>query len=74
MDIMLVKSEISDNRRRVLTVAGGPSEGSEVVKCIKRRRREPALAPIDGNRDTMTEQSPGGNTVKRSSRFRGVSR
>lgn len=75
---MMVKSEIDDSRRRVVSVAEGPStEGNGgVVKCIKRRRRGPALATtaIDGNRETTAQQSPTGSTIKRSSRFRGVSR
>jgi len=73
---MSFKSEINENGRRVLSVATGPSEGTEGVKCIKRRRREPALAPTatNGNREGTAELSPTGKTIKRSSRFRGVSR
>lgn len=44
---MLIKSEISGNGKRLLGVAGGSSKGGDqVVKCIKRRRREPSLPPI----------------------------
>ncbi|XP_039122921.1 AP2-like ethylene-responsive transcription factor PLT2 isoform X2 [Dioscorea cayenensis subsp. rotundata] len=77
MDVMLIKSEISGNGKRLLGVAGGSSEsGDQVVKCIKRRRREPALPPIsvDHNHGGVLEQSPSSSTIKRSSRFRGVSR
>lgn len=71
MEGVLVKREGNGGRR-----GGGAIEGEE-PKCIKRRRREPV-----GNKDDKREvqdpsSTPTSNAtapVKRSSRFRGVSR
>ncbi|RWR87984.1 AP2/ERF domain-containing protein [Cinnamomum micranthum f. kanehirae] len=75
MEGVLVKREGNGGRR-----GGGAIEGEE-PKCIKRRRREPSMAVV-GNKDDKREvQDPSSTTtsnatapVKRSSRFRGVSR
>jgi hypothetical protein len=53
--------------------------GAEAGPVVRRRRREPSLlAPINGDGDTngggIGKSSLSGITVKRSSRFRGVSR
>nr|CAD1833907.1 unnamed protein product [Ananas comosus var. bracteatus] len=72
MDAVLVKNEVHSSGRRAHSVVIGPSEGREVVKCIKRRRREPAVA-TDANGEVVERSSPS-TTIKRSSRFRGVSR
>ena len=50
-----------------------------VNKCIKRRRRDSSLAVLGGNEQQEQRQQPQGDqsnttTMKRSSRFRGVSR
>ncbi|XAR65157.1 hypothetical protein NMG60_11009167 [Bertholletia excelsa] len=73
-----VKSQESSARRRPCEVDGD----APVTKCVKRRRREPSTVSL-GCRDQGKEQqpqpqqvdhSPIATTVKRSSRFRGVSR
>ncbi|URE39358.1 hypothetical protein MUK42_35978 [Musa troglodytarum] len=76
MDVIPVKSETNGAGRRLHGAAVlVPSNGSQVVKVIKRRKREPALPQIgsDANRE-MIDQSSTCSTMKRSSRFRGVSR
>ncbi|XP_008810103.2 AP2-like ethylene-responsive transcription factor At1g16060 [Phoenix dactylifera] len=75
MDAKLVKSEVNSNGRRLLGMATGPQDGSETVKFVKRRRREPAfLATATYSNGEIIDQSATSNTTKRSSRFRGVSR
>ncbi|RDX92872.1 Ethylene-responsive transcription factor WRI1, partial [Mucuna pruriens] len=80
MELAPVKSELSPRSHRLLMV-----DGSEVVatKCVKRRRRDSSsMAVLGGNGqqgEQLEEQKQLGGpstatTVKRSSRFRGVSR
>lgn len=74
-----VKCELNGNGRRDAVAAAAesvPSDASEAVRCIKRRRREPILPPpaaADGNGEAI-DQTIVTSTIKRSSRFRGVSR
>ncbi|KAG1367589.1 AP2-like ethylene-responsive transcription factor [Cocos nucifera] len=76
MDVKLVKSEVESNGRRLIGTATGPQDSSETVKFIKRRRREPAfvVTATDSNGVIIEPSATSNSTVKRSSRFRGVSR
>ncbi|XP_019706827.2 AP2-like ethylene-responsive transcription factor AIL5 [Elaeis guineensis] len=76
MDVKLVKSEVDSNGRRLLGMATGPQDSSETVKFLKRRRREPAFlaTATDSNGEIIDQSATSNTTVKRSSRFRGVSR
>ncbi|PIA62535.1 hypothetical protein AQUCO_00200506v1 [Aquilegia coerulea] len=71
MELPRVKSEVSLGRSRLL-------EDGEVRKCVKRRRKEPIKRSISSNtllpQEQSVDQSTTSTTVKRSSRFRGVSR
>ncbi|KAL4354008.1 hypothetical protein GQ457_06G041720 [Hibiscus cannabinus] len=76
MEMMMVKDEQYQPRRRMW------SEDGEVrpVRCVKRRRRDQVLG-LDGNRGLLSKYdqssataAAAATTVKRSSRFRGVSR
>ncbi|XVE85923.1 hypothetical protein DITRI_Ditri17bG0130900 [Diplodiscus trichospermus] len=78
MEMVTAKSELSPGRRRFCMVEGDTIE----TKCIKRRRRDPSTGALGCN-DQQGEQQqqqelrgdqPTATTVKRSSRFRGVSR
>uniref|UniRef100_J3M986 AP2/ERF domain-containing protein n=1 Tax=Oryza brachyantha TaxID=4533 RepID=J3M986_ORYBR len=76
--IMMVKSEIENypGSSPAMTI-NAPDGGTEVGPVVRRRRREPSLlAPINGdtNGSGIGKTSLSGITVKRSSRFRGVSR
>jgi len=71
-----VKSELSPRSHRLLVI-----DGSEVIatKCVKRRRRGSSMSMLGGNEqqgEKLEEHKQLGTatTVKRSSRFRGVSR
>ncbi|XP_027348154.1 AP2-like ethylene-responsive transcription factor At1g16060 [Abrus precatorius] len=79
MELAPVKSELSTRNHRLLMM-----DGVEVIatKCVKRRRRDSSMAVLGGNEQQgeqleeqkqMSGQSTA-TTVKRSSRFRGVSR
>ncbi|XP_038977492.1 AP2-like ethylene-responsive transcription factor At1g16060 [Phoenix dactylifera] len=74
MDVMLVKSEVNSSGRQLTAMATHPQDSSPTVKRIKRRRREPASPAIaaDANGEII-DQPATSSTVKRSSRFRGVS-
>ncbi|OEL35586.1 Ethylene-responsive transcription factor WRI1 [Dichanthelium oligosanthes] len=76
-NLMMVKSEIESYAGPAApAVAIGAPEGGEATQVVRRRRREPALlAPIGGaaNGSGIGKPMPS-ITVKRSSRFRGVSR
>ncbi|KAF6985856.1 hypothetical protein CFC21_003677 [Triticum aestivum] len=65
--ILMVKSEIESYAGQPAVLGGGG--GGEVV--VRRRRREPTLGPVGGG---IGKASLPGVAVKRSSRFRGVSR
>ncbi|KAL5740101.1 hypothetical protein ACOSQ2_029281 [Xanthoceras sorbifolium] len=80
MEMLMVKSEeVNQGRRRAFMVADNHEVQSP--RCGKRRRREPAV-PVLGCKDNQNlsqqqqsdHQTACATTVKRSSRFRGVSR
>lgn len=66
MEMVALKTEESTGRRRVSACPGD----------VKRRRRDPAAGPVndDKSQRQQVDQSSAATTVKRSSRFRGVSR
>ncbi|KAK3026691.1 hypothetical protein RJ639_041538 [Escallonia herrerae] len=80
MDVTTVKSELGLGSRRLCPVKGE----SSLAKCVKRRRRSPSLLTLNCNdpqglqqqlQATLVDQPTATTTtVKRSSRFRGVSR
>lgn len=79
MELAPVKSELSPRSHRLVII-----DGSDVIstKCAKRRRRDSSMAVLGGKGqqgEQLEEQKQLGGqstatTVKRSSRFRGVSR
>ncbi|BAT74566.1 hypothetical protein VIGAN_01226200 [Vigna angularis var. angularis] len=76
MELAPVKCELSPRNHRLLVI-----DGSEVIaaKCVKRRRRGSSMSVLGGNEqqgEKLEEHKQLGTatTVKRSSRFRGVSR
>ncbi|CAN6354535.1 unnamed protein product [Urochloa humidicola] len=75
-NLMMVKNEIESYAGPGPAVAIGAPEGGEASQVVRRRRREPALlAPIGGGANGSGIGKPLASiTVKRSSRFRGVSR
>ncbi|GAY61907.1 hypothetical protein CUMW_213630 [Citrus unshiu] len=77
MEMMMVKQEETQGRRRALVVVDGEVQSA---RCVKRRRRDPAVTSL-GCDDNQSQQQQNDHisgaaatTVKRSSRFRGVSR
>uniref|UniRef100_A0A0E0L522 AP2/ERF domain-containing protein n=1 Tax=Oryza punctata TaxID=4537 RepID=A0A0E0L522_ORYPU len=76
--IMMVKSEIENySGSSPAMIINVPESGAEAGPVVRRRRREPSLlAPINGDTSGggIGKTSLTGITVKRSSRFRGVSR
>lgn len=84
METLVVKHEENVGRRR-MCVANGEAEGT---RSVKRQRRDTTVAalsnsddnnPSDQNQQQLQQQqvdqtSSNATTVKRSSRFRGVSR
>lgn len=76
-----MKSELSPRSHRLLMMDGDSI--AIATKCVKRRRRDSSMAVLGGN-EQQGEQSEAqqplmngqstATTVKRSSRFRGVSR
>jgi len=73
-NLLMVKSEIEGYAGPAPAAAMSAPEAGQVV--VRRRRREPALlAPISGGANGSGIGKPLPSiTVKRSSRFRGVSR
>lgn len=71
---MMVKNEQNLGRRRVCSTEGD----IQAVRCVKRRRRDPAVVTLGAEdnqtQQHQTDQTSAATTVKRSSRFRGVSR
>ncbi|KAF8010849.1 hypothetical protein BT93_J1483 [Corymbia citriodora subsp. variegata] len=76
--MVMVKTEETAGRRQFYVAADGKAPRP---RCVKRRRRDPASSVLLGCDDSsqalqpqQTDQMPSATTVKRSSRFRGVSR
>ncbi|XP_021299610.1 AP2-like ethylene-responsive transcription factor At1g79700 [Herrania umbratica] len=75
MEMITAKSEMGPRRRRLCMAEGDNIE----TKCIKRRRRDPSTGSLccnnqQGEQQQQQGDQPTATTVKRSSRFRGVSR
>lgn len=73
MATMLVKKEEKPGRRRLSMADGEALE----ARCVKRRRRDSAAIALSCNpqqQQQVLDQASMPTTVKRSSRFRGVSR
>lgn len=77
MEMMMVKQEETQGRRRALVMVDGEVQSP---RCVKRRRRDTAVTSL-GCDDNQSQQQQNdqisgaaATTVKRSSRFRGVSR
>ncbi|XWS69758.1 hypothetical protein CRYUN_Cryun04dG0206500 [Craigia yunnanensis] len=77
MEMVTAKSDLSPGRRRLCMAEGDTIE----TKCIKRRRKDPSTGALGCNNQQGEQQQqqlqgdqPTATTVKRSSRFRGVSR
>ncbi|KAF9663706.1 hypothetical protein SADUNF_Sadunf17G0079900 [Salix dunnii] len=78
MEMMMIKNEGNPGRRRFLTA----DREAQVARCVKRRRRDPATVALGSDDGQSQQQLPQqqnhqtsvATTVKRSSRFRGVSR
>ncbi|XWS23237.1 hypothetical protein CRYUN_Cryun29cG0104100 [Craigia yunnanensis] len=77
MEMVTAKTELSPGRRHLCMAEGDTIE----TKCIKRRRRDPSTGALGFNNqpgEQQQQQLQGDQstvaTVKRSSRFRGVSR
>ncbi|XP_009347074.2 AP2-like ethylene-responsive transcription factor At1g79700 [Pyrus x bretschneideri] len=75
MEFMMVRNEENAARRRLRTA----DPEAQAARCVKRRRRGPPA--VGGNSQTgqqlaqgPADRASGATTVKRSSRFRGVSR
>lgn len=76
---MMVKNEETPAGRRSLSTTD--RQGNQATRCVKRRRREPAAAAVDNSKsELLLPEKPAdpaasaATTMKRSSRFRGVSR
>ncbi|KAF7819679.1 AP2-like ethylene-responsive transcription factor [Senna tora] len=88
MEMMMIKSSEESKRRSQMYMAeGSTTEFQSGTRCVKRRRREASGVAInctDNNNNNnnnnqsdeklQVDQNSSPNTVKRSSRFRGVSR
>ncbi|CAK9162871.1 unnamed protein product [Ilex paraguariensis] len=78
MEMVMVKNEENPGRRRMCMVDGKAPEG----QCVKRRRRDTAASTLSCDNQQGQQQPPpqevdqfsAPTSVKRSSRFRGVSR
>ncbi|KAM1357999.1 hypothetical protein EV1_044677 [Malus domestica] len=77
MELMMVKNEENPGRRRL----SAADREVQAARCVKRRRRDPPAVAVssDNNQSELqlpqkpADQTPA-TTMKRSSRFRGVSR
>ncbi|KAI9154105.1 hypothetical protein LWI28_020933 [Acer negundo] len=83
MEMLLVKREENQGRRRgFMAVDNNNNNQVQSLRCGKRRRREPAVSvlgcgdnrSLSQQQQTTDNQTACATTVKRSSRFRGVSR
>ena len=74
-NLLMVKSEIEGYAGPAPAAAMSAPEAGQVVVVRRRRREPPLLAPISGGANGSGIGKPLPSiTVKRSSRFRGVSR
>ncbi|KAL3834931.1 hypothetical protein ACJIZ3_009667 [Penstemon smallii] len=75
MDNCMKIEEARGHEKRVLSLVEVETEGllHETNKCVKRRRRSPSLATLSSNEPPVPVPTTT-TTMKRSSRFRGVSR
>ncbi|TXG58541.1 hypothetical protein EZV62_016370 [Acer yangbiense] len=77
MEMLMVKREENQGRRRGFMAADNNNNEVQSRQCGKRRRREPAVSVLgcgDNQQQTTDNQTACATTVKRSSRFHGVSR
>ena len=75
--MLMVKREENQGRRRGFMAVDNKNNVVQSPRCGKRRRREPAVSVLgcgDNQQQTTDNQTACATTVKRSSRFRGVSR
>ncbi|PQQ06755.1 AP2-like ethylene-responsive transcription factor [Prunus yedoensis var. nudiflora] len=77
MELMMVKKEENPGRRRLSTA----DRETEATRSVKRRRRDPPAVAVSCDNNQSEQQLPqkpadptSATTMKRSSRFRGVSR
>ncbi|CAK7323055.1 unnamed protein product [Dovyalis caffra] len=76
MEMMMIKNEENPGRRHICVA----DSEAQAARGVKRRRRDPATVTLgsDDNQSQQpqqqTDQTSAATTVKRSSRFRGVSR
>ncbi|KAH0973740.1 hypothetical protein GBA52_025896 [Prunus armeniaca] len=77
MELMMVKNEENPGRRRLSTA----DRETEATRSVKRRRRDPPAVAVSCDNNQSEQQLPqkpadptSATTMKRSSRFRGVSR
>ncbi|XP_021808786.1 AP2-like ethylene-responsive transcription factor At1g79700 [Prunus avium] len=77
MELMVVKNEENPGRRRLSTA----DRETEATRSVKRRRRDPPAVAVSCDNNQSEQQLPqkpadptSATTMKRSSRFRGVSR
>ncbi|KAK2657987.1 hypothetical protein Ddye_011039 [Dipteronia dyeriana] len=82
MEMLMVKIEENQGRRRGFLAVDNNNNNVQSPRCGKRRRREPAVSilgcgdnqNLSQQQQTTDNQTACATTVKRSSRFRGVSR
>jgi hypothetical protein len=71
MELALVKNELSPRSHRLLMLE---TDSVVTTKCVKRRRRDSSIAQQGDVSEIQQPLSGQATTVKRSSKFRGVSR
>jgi hypothetical protein len=71
MELALVKNELSPRSNRLLMLE---TDSVVTTKCVKRRRRDSSIAQQGDVSEIQQPLSGQATTVKRSSKFRGVSR
>ncbi|KAL5582379.1 hypothetical protein UlMin_014821 [Ulmus minor] len=84
MELMTVKNEENNTsgRRRRSPACAEDGDRAQATRCVKRRRRDPAAVAPSGEENSQMKQQgvedqttcPATTTVKRSSKYRGVSR
>lgn len=80
MELMIVKNEDQNSRTRRRRPRMADGEAQAAIRCVKRRRRDmPSENSYDNKLSTQQEaqaddQTSPATTVKRSSKYRGVSR